>query len=206
MKITKIDFNGIGQIAIHCDLPKLEIAINESELFDLRGLFCGDWDSILEVMQEVDDYLKCLEEQDPEEPIECIVPENYELKYQLIYGGSFDMCSGTGYQVGVKKIWAYYAYARYIILNSFNDTPNGLVSKTNDFSLPKPLKEIELMADKYRSMGYESFKMLNDFLCQNKDIFDYSFVNCKSCGCKKCKPSTNVKGYGFLGGNITKRV
>lgn len=186
MLIQKSDYAGIGQIANHCDLAKLTIATNEAEDFDLEGLFCDFWEDIKEHFS------------DPlEEPWKA-----------LIDGGEFEGCNGkTRSFKGIKKLIAYYGYARYIILNSFNDTPNGNVSKTNDFSIPKPLKELEYVADRYRSMGFQEFKKIMAYLCLNKELFEFESNECKPCGCNGiCGNKTKAKGYGFSGRIIEKET
>ena len=50
----------------------------------------------------------------------------------IIDGGDIKGCKGLRTHQGIKRIWAYYAYARYIMINGFNDTPpSGMVAKTN---------------------------------------------------------------------------
>jgi len=51
--ITKNDFNGIGQVANHPDLTKLEIAINEAVTFDLPELFSSFWETIRQIDHEL---------------------------------------------------------------------------------------------------------------------------------------------------------
>lgn len=207
--ISQEDFDCIGQIAKHCDLPKLCIAINEAQDFDLAELFCDFWDSILEINEEVEDYKQALIdfESCDEDCVEPTIPENYDLKVNLICGGSYEGCNDkVKKHFGVKRILTYYAYSRYLIINEFNDTPNGQVSKTNNFSIPKPLKEIQNVADKYRNMGYESYKKTIGFLCVNREVFtDFNSKDCGTCKCgSDCDHSTKVKGYGIKGKIITK--
>lgn len=215
MIIQQPDFSCVGDVAIHCDLKKLCIAIEEAELFDLANLFCDFWPTVVEIANEVENHQTLLAEynqcvidggEDCEVPV---IPENYGLKNSLINGGDYVGCNGkTKSHLGVKRILVYYSYARYSIINSFNDTPNGQVSKTNDFSIPKSLKELEMFSDKYRTMGYESFKKTLDFLCHNKEVFEISeCLDCKICGCvcEKCG-GTKAKGYGFKGRNIRREI
>lgn len=211
--INQSDFDCIGQVAKHCDLQKLCVAINEAQEFDLSELFCDFWNEILEINNELKayeeaykEYQECLELK--EECIEPERPENYEAKVNLICGGSFEVCNGkTGHHSGVKRILVYYAYSRYLPINEFNDTPNGQVAKTNQFSIPKPLKEIQGFADKYRNMGLESCKRTIKFLCANREVFpEFSSKDCGSCKCgNDCSGKTKVKGYGFRGSIISKR-
>lgn len=193
--INQDDFNCVGEVARHCDLPKLCIAINEAQTFDLSELFCDFWDEILDIWKEVEEYQNCVEVGEEE----CVIPENYDLKLNLICGGDFQTCSGkTRKHLGVKRILVYYAYSRYLIINGYNDTPNGSVNKTNDFSIPKPLKEVKDFADKYRTMGFESFNKTINFICSNKEDLGYE-GKCGGCGCgdHSCKSGTKAKGYGF---------
>lgn len=181
--IRQSDFNGIADVAIHCDLRKLDQAIGEAQSFDLEELFCDFWN---------------------------VIADNWDAtEYQvLIDGGVYEGCKGNRSFAGVKKILAYYAYSRYIIINSFSDTPGGNVSKSNDFSIPKTIKELEFVADKYRSMGYKEYQKATAYLCKNKDSFiDFDGYDCKSCGCNGiCGSRTSTKGYGISGSIITKEI
>lgn len=200
MKIlNKSDFNCVGNVAQHCELPKLCIAEDEAMIFDLGGLFCDFWNDILKYWKEVDDY-----DADPESE----KPDNYDLNKNLIYGGTFEGCNGNNSNhLGIKRILIYYSYARYLLINGFNDTPNGNVTKDNEFTIPKSIKEIELFADKYRTMGYESYKQTLNFICHNRDVyFNFNHKDCSKCGCgcEKCAGKTKAKGYGFKSSIIRK--
>lgn len=197
------DYANFGIVATHCDLRKLDIAEKEAYNFDLSELFCDSWEQIIEIWDEVNAYITCLETP------ECIavIPTDYTTKYSLIFGGEYTGCNGkTRKQDGVKAILIYYSYARYLALNRYNDTPTGLVNKTNDFSIQVPIKELEGFADKYRNMGYISFNRTIGFMCANSSMFNWN--DCKQCGCgtDKCNGGTKAKGYGFRGSNIGKRL
>lgn len=194
MKLLKNnDFDCVGMIAKHCDLSKVCIAENEALTFDLNNLFCDYWEEIISIWNEVDKYLLTNDENDK--------PDNYEQKHNLIYGGQFLSCSNKKTRhLGIKRILVYYSYSRYLFINGFNDTPNGVVQKTNDFSIPKPLKEIKDFADKYRSMGYDSYKKTLEFMCHNREVFTgFNSKECSkcSCECSSCKGSTRNKGFGI---------
>lgn len=190
--LNKIDFNCIGDVVKHCDLPKLCIAEDEAINFDLNSLFCGFWLDILQYWKEVDDY-----DADPESE----KPTNYEEKKNLIYGGTFEGCNNrTSNHLGIKRALIYYAYSRYILVNSSNDTPNGKVTKDNEFTIPKTVNDLKFEADRYRTMGYESYKQTVNFICNNKTIYpDFNHKDCAKCGCScdKCNGRTKAKGYGF---------
>jgi hypothetical protein len=210
ISLEQSDFDCVGQIAIHCDLPKLCIAINESRDFDLSNLFC-DWSSIADIWEQVQEYQTALAEceADPDCTTPPVEPDDYDTKLALICGGNYTTCSGkVKKHFGVKRLWVYYAYSRYLLINEFNDSPVGNKTKTNDFSLPKSLKEIELFADKYRTMGYDSYKQTEHFICANKTVFEsFNLCDCKSCGCgdENCG-FTKAKGYGIRGRNISKKI
>lgn len=181
--LTKEDFKKIGIVANHCDYYKLNIAISEALDFDLPELTCNlhiEWDS------EDEEWVK------------------------LINGGEYIGCNGITYkQKGLKAVVAYFAYARYIILNGFDDTASGMVTKTNEFSIPKPLKELQAFSDKYRNMAKITFDRVSNYICTERDFFgSINGIECKGCGCGStdCRYGydTNTKGYG-LKANIIRR-
>lgn len=197
MNLIPAQYNCIGILAKHCDLSKLCVAENEASSFDLAELFCDFWMDIESLANEVQAYIA-----DNELPI----PINYAEKSFLLNGGVYLDCSEKQRPFeGIYKIMAYYSYARYIVLNGFNDTATGMVTKTNEFSIPKTLKELESFADKYRTMGLISFERTVRYICQNSEIFDYSHCPTDKCGCgsEKCG-TTKAKGYGFKSRNINK--
>ena len=147
--LSRCDFTGIGDIANHCDLNKLNIAINEAADFDMEGLYCDLWDDIIENWDSTEEDWR-----------------------NLIDGGNYQGCNRTRKHQGIKRVWAYYAYSRYILINGFNDTPSGMVAKTNQFSIPTPLKELQAYSDKYRNMAKVSYERTNGFLCINSVVFD----------------------------------
>jgi len=162
--ITKEDFEKIGVVAKHCDSQKLDIAVQEAIDFDMSSLFCENWEFLKEIMLKED---------------------KSEDELLLVVGGGYVGCGGKSKNnFGLNRTLAYYSYSRYVILNGFNDTPNGMVSKSNDFSIPKSMKELELFADRYKNMGYQSFLSVMDFLCSNKEKFtNFKAGKCKNCGC-----------------------
>ena len=215
MNIVQADFSCVGNVAKHCDNAKLCVAIDESKIFDVAPLFCDFWQDIVDIDSEIETYREALKiyeeclEDEWEECIEPIKPDDYDVKVNLIYGGSFEVCNNKVREhFGVKRIWVYYAYSRYLLINEFNDTPNGQVAKTNNFSIPKDAKEIRNFAEKYRNMGYDSYKMTLNFLCANRDVFEWFTSNaCGSCKCGgDCNSQTKAKGFGFRGKIITKRI
>jgi hypothetical protein len=197
MKLLPHHYNCIGILAKHCDLSKLCIAETEALNFDLAELFCDVWIEIENIIKEVQDYISNPDNQKP---------EYYNEKNLLLNGGYYVDCSNKQRRFeGIYKIMAYYSYSRYIVINGFNDTANGIVTKTNEFSIPKTLKELELFSDKYRNMGKISFERTLKYLCANKDIFDYYKCSEDTCGCNSDEcGTTKAKGYGFKTRNISK--
>ena len=183
--LIKADFTIIGQVALHCDQRKLDIAINEAIQFDLRPMLC-------------DFFWKLNDEWDSEE----------KLWRQLIDGGSYKNCKDNNVSfMGMKNALVYFAYSRYIIINSFDDTPNGQVTKTNQFTIPKPLKEMEAYATKYKNMAMIALKDTEKYICKNEDedaFESYDFRNCELCTCTSCEPHTQARGFGLRSNNITK--
>lgn len=175
--LSVLDFNCVGNIAMHCDIPKLCIAIDESKHFDLIPLFCFDF---------LNDVFANWNSED--------------AKYRgLIDGATFVSCGGkTDYHHGIKRVWVYYAYARYLLINRMNDTPNGLVSKTNDFSIPIQHDEITGFSNKYRAMGREAFESVRRYLCHNKEDYPkFNASDCDSCNCSSCHGGETKKMTGI---------
>lgn len=219
--IIQSDFACVGQVATHCDLKKLCIAISEAQLWDLSELFCDFWGYILQANNQVNaydrDYANYLIAEaecfaDPEcttPPTPPEQPENYGLNKSLLCGGTYESCNNKQRQhLGIKRILVYYAYSRYLLINEFNDTPAGNVSKTNEFSLPKSIKEVQSFADKYRTMGYEAFKKTQAFICANRQYFtEFNSDKCEACGCgNNCNKQTKAKGFGIRSSIIEKRT
>ena len=164
--LTNIDFQCIGQVAQHCDTQKLCIAINEAKDFDLMELFCED-ERISEAFEHCED--------------------TSGEWFELWNGGSYtNKCGKKKTHFGLKRVWVYYAYSRYIMINGYNDTPTGFKQKTNDFSLPTPIKELQFFEQKYRDMGFTAFKKVLDFI--NKDS-----GTCEKCECEKCDGNVTTK-------------
>lgn len=183
ISILQTDFTAIGQVAKHCNLDKLNIAIEEAILFDLKPLLC---DLFFEIDANWDD--------------------ESGIWSDLIMPKEFEGCNGKpkSHQ-GLKNVLIRYAYSRYTILNSLDDTPNGGVTKNNDWSIPKPYKELSQISDRYRSMGYELWKEVEAYICLNIESYDNASFDCKPCGCNgKCGSKTSSKGYGIKGSNISK--
>ena len=183
MNLEQADFTCIGDVAKHCDNAKLCIAIDEAKIFDLQPLLCDLYGDVVENWESESEPWKT-----------------------LIEGGTYEGCNGKDKTfLGVKRVFVYFAYARYIMLNGWNDTPNGSVQKTNPFSIPKPLAELEGFSNKYRNFGFKTWKGVENYLCLNRDLFDnFNPKNCRACGCNENCGRPGQKGYSQRGTNITK--
>lgn len=181
--LVQSDFTVIGQVAKHCNTEKLDIAINEAIIFDLKPLVCD---------------------------LFFYIETNWEdesgIWFDLIYPKEFEGCKGNKKShEGLKNVLIRYAYARYTILNSVDDTPNGGVTKQNDWSIPKPYNDLKQISDRYRSMAYELWKEVEAYICLNIESYPDANLDCAPCGCNgKCGSKTKSKGYGIKGSNISK--
>ncbi|PIF44291.1 hypothetical protein CLU96_1232 [Chryseobacterium sp. 52] len=181
--IQASDFDCVGQVAHHCNLPKLCIAINEALEFDIIPLFCYEF---------VDDIINNWY-------IEPGTPD-FDKYQKVICGGSYPGCNGKLMRnIGFKKTWIYYAYSRYVLINSFNDTANGTARKNDDHTFYTEFKDLKSLSDKYRNMGHEAYASVHDFLCSNKSSYlKFDDCNCnKSCGCQgscKCGKTKKMSG------------
>lgn len=185
ISLNRTDFTVIGQVAKHCNLEKLQIAINESILFDLKPLLC-------DLFIDVETNWKSQD----------------ELWTNIILPLDFIGCNDKPRQhQGLENVLIRYAYARYTILNGLDDTPNGGVTKTNEWSIPKAYSDLKAISDRYRNMGYELWKEVEAYICLNIDDYENANFDCAPCGCNgKCGSKTKAKGYGIKGSNISKRI
>lgn len=183
--LTINDFEKLGQIAAHCDTKKLAVAVNQAAEFDMERIFCGLWIEAEAKWTSTDTSWR-----------------------NLINGTEYIGCKNSNRRhKGLKDALIYFSFARYTYNNGFNDTPSGNVQKTNDFSIPKPLKEVKDFADQYRNMAYQVVKGLKNWLClQDKTTFPaYERDECEPCGCAgECGGPTTTTGYGIRSKNISK--
>lgn len=184
ISIIQSDFIGVGQIATHCNLPKLKIAINEAILFDLEPILCNLYGAVDDGWTSTEGDI-----------------------FKIVGPTSYENCEGfQTSHVGLRKILVYFAYARYIVINAADDTANGSVTKTNDWSMPKPLAEIKAMASKYKTMGQVSMEKIEAYILKNRDLYPgYTLDKLKKCGCNgSCGRAKNTKGFGMRSKNIRK--
>ena len=172
ISLNRQDFHPFGQVAKHCNLEKLEIAINEAIQFDLKPLLC-------DLFFDVD----------------ANWGDTEGIWYDIIQPLEFEGCNDKpkSHQ-GLKIVLTYYAYARYVLINNFDDTPNGGVNKTNEWSIPKPYADLKTVAERYRNMGYDLWKEVEMYICLNSDVYTDADFDCEPCGCNgKCHSRTKNK-------------
>lgn len=180
---TQAELNSVGEMAQHVDKDKLQIAISEAVRFDMPSLLGHFWDDV-----------------------ETNWGATAAPWTELIAGSEFVCKEKTIKHLGVKEVLKYFVYARYLMLNGWNDTPNGHVSKTNPFSVPKPLKEVESFSARYRGMGKSIFNEVYSYLCVNKDLTEYENFEskkCQACGCFDEKSGLHT-GFGFKSKTISR--
>lgn len=181
--LTPNDFELVGMVAKHCNVSKLNIAINEAITFDAKPLLCRMFYDVQENWQQEEG-----------------------IWHDLIKGSTYTGCNDLEVKhPGFEKVLTYYAYARYLIVNKTDDTASGMVQKTNQFSMPTPLKEVYSISNRYRNMGKQLWSEVEAFICKHKEDYpNANFANCKGCGCNGSCGSIVTKGFGISGRNVSK--
>lgn len=198
--IKAADFGCVGDVTVSCNPKKLCISIDDAFIFDVEPLLCTDF--MMDVIEKWDEILAL--------PIGTEIPPELVNWNSLIFGGYYPNCKGKQQRhLGIKRLWVYYAYSHYILTNPFDDTPNGLKYKTNEFSVPVPIKDLNSLSTSYRNKALETYKSINEYLCINKDFFNtFDSCDCKlSCGCEGSCGCGNTKkvGAGFRYKSVKKR-
>ena len=162
--VTIDDFK-IVDVADHCDWDKLNIAIDEALKFELPELLCEYWGLVKNTFK---------------------AENTTEEQLKLLNGTEFNCGKTTKEFLGLKDMLVYYSYANYLINSTSNDTGLGFVKKTDQYSIPIPMNEVEKYSKKYRNMGFAIIKQLKEYLCHNKDLtqgYNIKFIDC-GCGCE----------------------
>jgi hypothetical protein len=167
-KLTLNDFKCVGDVAFHCDTNKLCISTNQAFNFDLE--LCDDFKNI--AFNNIN---------------------STEQKWiDLWCGSSFESCGISKKHLGLKYVLSHYSYARYVLLNQYQDTGTGLKQKTNDFSIPIPYKELEMFSNNYKKIAIQSFEKIKEFLCIKNEIYN-SGLKCENYDCKPCDTGCDTK-------------
>jgi len=187
------DFRKVTIMTATCNKAKLDTAINTSRILKIDSLLCYDF------VSDIISKWRLINALTPEDP----VPPELVNYVKLIEGGEYQDCKDKVKNMeGFKTLWIYYAYGEYTRINHFDDTPNGLVGKTNEFSMPTPNGDVNNFAFKYENMGKFVFENIKEYLCLNKDLFPkFDACDCVlSCGCVGtcgCGGTKKVTGFKF---------
>lgn len=171
------DFTAIGVVANTCNKQKLNISIGEALEFDIIPIFCYPFVSAMLGKWPLSELSK-------EEAAE--LPISDQMYRLALIGGEYINSSGVkSYFAGFKKVWSYYSYAKYVVTNAVDDTPQGLVTKTNSFGMPVDVNGFNAIAVRYKNMGKEAYQNTLIFLCQGKTFYpEFDSCNCVlACGC-----------------------
>lgn len=192
--LQQSDFDCVGLVAKHCNLEKLCIAEKEAFEFDLRELLCEQFFDVEENWGSEGEY-----NDDFNDDFYSGVPADWA---KILNGTDWIGCNGKKRRhKGLKTLLAYLTYARYILINNYDDTASGGVNKTAEFTIPKPLAELKDFSSKYRKMALSLWSDIEAYLCS----IGWSMKNCKGCGCNgSCGKGIGTKGYGGIVGNVTK--
>ena len=186
--LTIDDFK-IVEIAQHCDWDKLNIAIDDALKFDLPGITEEYYGLILDAFnKEVN-------------KVSSEFSDNFSTDFDtddLINGTNYKCGNRTINFLGLKDMLVYYSYANYLMNSTMNDSGIGFVKKTDQFSVPTPLKDIKEFVNSYRNRGYAIFKQLKKYVCHIPELAnEYNLsLNC-DCGCKNDNHFTEKRIYTF---------
>lgn len=163
--LTRQDFLEVVDIAMHCDVRKLNIAINTAINIDLQEILCELWSFTIDTLEKD-------------------ITNLTDFEKTLINGGYYQCGKNRKYFLGTKKIIVYYSYAIYVANSYSNDTGLGFVQKTSDYSLQVPKKEVDSFSIQHRNMGFSIINQYRDILCHNSSLVNVELKHCHSeCGC-----------------------
>lgn len=176
------DIRRIGQLGVNCDKEKIKYAIEQAQNHDVKTLLCDFWFVVIENWENPD----------------------YST---LVNGGFYTTSEGIKREIkGLKEVLAYFAYARYTMLNEYNDTPVGNVDFIDGFHASKHPNSIKTLYDYYRNLASNLYSEIETYLCFSKEQFPhFHSPNCVPCGDTKenCNKN-NPLPFGFRGQSITK--
>lgn len=211
-------FSSVGVVTTSCDSRKMEIAVQDALTFDMEPILCH---SFIHKILTSADQIKTLKAREAQVLIDfrqgSIDESVKETRLQeiredtsvldpfikLLEGCTYVACNGlTKSHQGLLRVWAMYAYSHYVRVAPVDDTPNGLVHKTNDYSMPLTTAELTTISTNYRNKAKFLMDQVRDFLCINKSVFlDMPVEICAlSCGCEgscKCGQPKKIRGIKY---------
>jgi len=161
-------FSGVVQVSDHCSWDVLQNYIRERQNIDVHGLLGS-----------------CL--------FTDLIKDLTGTKYNdLLNGSNYTGCdSNEKTHFGLKRVLTHYAYAAYVYRKSFVDVPFGVVVKQSQDSVPVPTNELRNLHDEHRSIAYEYWKGVEQYLCSAKETLTLWKGECTSCSCDKCSGDCN---------------
>ena len=216
--ISVNDFGCVGVVTSSCNMSKLCIAVNDAMSYDLEGLLCYDfmhdvisqWRALNVLNADISALAVKLrlkeisqEQYDAEVDLKNIAIAAMVNYSDLINGSVYtDRAGKHQRQQGIRALWVFYAYAHYIKINPYDDTPNGLVNKSSDFSMPVPMAELNSLSTSYRNRAKFSMDKIKEYLCINKDLFPkFDACDCiLDCGCTGscgCGGTKKIRGFKY---------
>lgn len=135
MENIKANYEGIVDIAKHCDKYKLAIAENNAKEYDISKLFCD---------------------------LECYFDDNEVEESDELYTGGKIGYFNFG---GLNRILALFSYARYVENSIYTDTGSGFVRKDHSNSFPVQHNELKDISLQHRLMAKAEIERLKSYIC-----------------------------------------
>ena len=97
----------------------------------------------------------------------------------LLNEGDYVFEGTTYFNAGIKRVLVDYAYARYIILGSNQDTPFGQVVKQTNESMPSSKEDKKTIHKMNQQSAFGYWESVVNFL--NRNASDYPLWNSTNC-------------------------
>lgn len=105
---------------------------------------------------------------------------------ELLEGGEYTSCNGnTMYQPGLKTVFVYLFWSRYVYDINYIDTPTGMVSKQREDSNQLSLGHLANLSSNFETMAMNYFSLVEEYILANRS--QYPLYK----GCKK--HTTNLR-------------
>lgn len=135
---------------------------------------------------QLDPYIREAQDMDIEPVIGAALFEDMinnltvEKYTDLLNGKQYENSEGkTVSFMGLKAALSYYAWSRYILYRNTQDTPSGMVTKTNDFSTPVDSKVIAQQSNQCKLNGEKYLQDCIRFLKTFPAVYDLFDDGCR---------------------------
>lgn len=146
--IVKADFSAIGVLPAGLDPARLDPIIRKSQEVDLQPLLGRAFYSNIMANVAGAEYIK------------------------LISGTTYADANGDPIDFpGLKMVLLNYTWARFLPLHKQTITSQGLVEKTNPYSVPVEQKALSASQAEYRGDALKYWSDVVDYLNANDDVF-----------------------------------